>query len=227
MGQVQAHQASVPGSSPAPATRPLLDLVSRFQNRLEDKDGDPRQKLLSAGLAPSGAERFALESRQRHLADCLVPTPENLLPTVTALLSAFPTYGISPESAKKHASLVCRALDDCPTWAVNVAAGKFLKGTNQVRWDQDKAPSAPQIRAEAKLAMLDIEGELHRLNQILNAEIVDSTTTADERARNVAAYAQLMAELRNGVPLNERLMREAKEERQARARAEAGAEEAA
>ncbi|MDR7037379.1 hypothetical protein J2X36_002126 [Methylobacterium sp. BE186] len=217
--------ASAPGSSPVPATRPLLDLVSKFQNRLEDGDR-PGHKLISAGIAPSDAERDALEARRRHLIDCLTPSPETLLPTVTALLSAFPTYGISPESAKQHASLVCRALDDCPTWAVNAAASRFIKGKQQVRWEADKAPTAPQIRAEAKLGTLDIETELHRLSQILDAEIVDRDTTADERAANVAAVAKLIAEMRNGEPENERLLREAKTERLAKAIADLNDREA-
>lgn len=221
MASLQTQQPSAPGSSPVPATRPLLDLVSKFQNRLEDKDGDPRRKLLSLGLSPSDAERDALEARRRHLEDCLNPTPQNLLPAVTALLSAFPVYGISPDSARQHANLVCRALDDCPTWAVKAAAARFLKGQNQVRWENDKAPSPPQIRAEARLLCLDIETELHRLNQVLDAEIVDRETTQDERDENLAKFTALLADLKNGTPQNEKLISEAKAERAAALKAAA------
>jgi hypothetical protein len=229
MGQVQTQQASVPGSSPVPATRQHLDLVSKFQNRLEKDPDNFKRRLISAGLAPRDHERSELEARRDHLDAALSPSPENLLPTVSALLGAFPTYGISVEAASQHAKMVCRALNDCPTWAVKEAAARFIKGEVRIEWDPSRAPTAPQIRAEAKWACLPVEAELHRLNEVLNAVIVDSDTTEDERKANVASLAKLLAEIRNGEPANERAMREVREERASqlethRKAAKAGAE---
>jgi hypothetical protein len=53
-------------------------------------------------------------------------------------------------------SLIVRALDDVPVWAVQRAAGLFLKNLQKTRWNPERAPTAPQIRTEAKLIMLDV-----------------------------------------------------------------------
>ncbi|MBB2965139.1 hypothetical protein FHU13_005562 [Methylobacterium sp. R2-1] len=199
MTSVQTRNASTSISPPEAATRPLLDLVSRFQNRLEDGDR-PGHKLISAGLAPQEHERQALEDRKRHLSASLAPasTDEDrvaLSRIVMALLGGFPTFGADREDAKITVSLIVRALDDVPVWAVQKAAGLFLKNQQKVRWNPERAPTAPQIRAEAKMVMLDVEVELHRLDQVLSAEIVDSETTEDERKAAVAHWNQLKAEM--------------------------------
>lgn len=186
-------------SPPEPASRPLLDLVSRFQNRLEDGDR-PGHKLISAGLAPQEHERVALTDRQRHLVASLAPATSDddrkaLSRIVMALMGGFPTFGADREDAKLTVSLIVRALDDVPVWAVQRAAGLFLKNLQKTRWNPERAPTAPQIRAEAKLVMLDVEVELHRLEQVLNAEIVDSETTEDERKAAVAHWNELKAQM--------------------------------
>jgi len=191
--------ASTSVSPPEPASRPLLDLVSRFQNRLEDGDR-PGHKLISAGLAPQEHERSALEERKRHLSGSLSPATTDeeraaLSRIVMALMGGFPTFGADREDAKLTVSLVVRALDDVPVWAVQRAAGLFLKNLQKTRWNPERAPTAPQIRAEAKLVMLDVEVELHRLEQVLSAEIVDSETTEDERKAAVAHWNELKAQM--------------------------------
>ena len=220
---VQTRNASTSVSPPEAATRPLLDLVSRFQNRLEDGD-HPGHKLISAGLAPLEHERAVLQDRKRHLLACLAPPMSDeartaLAKIVAALLGAFPTYGADREDAKITVSLIVRALDDVPVWAVQKAAGLFLKNQQKVRWNPERAPTAPQIRAEAKMAMLDVEVELHRLDQVLSAEIVDSETTEDERKAAVAHWNQLKTELGLSNVVTERTDEEIAHERAAQLRA--------
>lgn len=217
MTSVQTHTASTSVSPPVAATRPLLDLVSRFTNRLED-GGRPGHKLLSAGLAPQGAEREALEDRKQYLLGSLNPSSSDderraLAKIVAALLGAFPTYGADREDAKATVALVCRALDDVPVWAVQRAAGNFLKGTTLTRWSPDRAPTPPQIRAEAKLITLDVETELYRIGQVLEAEIVDTETTADERKAAISAWEQLKADLGRSNIIPERTDEEVERER--------------
>lgn len=204
MTSVPTRNGSTSVSPPEPASRPLLDLVSRYQNRLEDGDR-PGHKLIGAGLAPLGHERAALVERQRHLvASLAAPSSDEgravLARIVTALLGGFPTYGADREDARITVSMIVRALDDVPVWAVQRAAGLFLKNQQKTRWNPERAPTAPQIRAEAKLVMLEVEVELHRLEQVLNAEIVDSQTTEDERKAAVAHWSELKAAMgRNNV----------------------------
>lgn len=215
--------ASTSVSPPEPASRPLLDLVSRFQNRLEDGDR-PGHKLISAGLAPLEHERTALEVRRQHLVASLVPATSDedrkaCARVVTALLGGFPVFGADREDAKLTVSLIVRALDDVPVWSVQKAAGLFLKNLQKTRWNPERAPTAPQIRAEAKLAMLDVEVELHRLEQVLNAEIVDSETTEDERKAAVAHWNQLKTELGLSNVITERTDDEIAKERAEQLRA--------
>lgn len=199
MTSVQTRPGNTSVSPPEAASRPLLDLVSRFTNRLEDGER-PGHKLLSAGLAPQGAERATLDDRKQHLLASLNPPGSDderraLAKIVAALLGAFPTYGADREDAKATVSLICRALDDVPVWAVQRAAGNFLKGSTKTPWSPDRAPTPPQIRAEAKLITLDVETELYRIGQVLDAELVDTETTADERKAAVAAWEQLKADM--------------------------------
>lgn len=215
--------ASTSVSPPEPASRPLLDLVSRFQNRLEDGDR-PGHKLISAGPAPLEHERTALEARRAHLVASLVPATSDedrkaCARVVTALLGGFPVFGADREDAKLTVSLIVRALDDVPVWSVQKAAGLFLKNLQKTRWNPERAPTAPQIRAEAKLAMLDVEVELHRLEQVLNAEIVDIETTEDERKAAVAHWNQLKTELGLSNVITERTDDEIAKERAEQLRA--------
>ncbi|MBP2495397.1 hypothetical protein ABID82_002270 [Methylobacterium sp. PvP062] len=223
MTSVQTRTVSTSVSPPEAATRPLLDLVSRFTNRLEDGDR-PGHKLISAGLAPRGAERAMLENRKQYLLTSLTPPGSEddrraLAKIIAALLGAFPTYGADREDAKATVGLICRALDDVPLWAVQRAAGHFLKGSTKTRWNPDRAPTPPQIRAEAKLLVLDVESELHRLGQVLDAELVDNDTTEDERRAAVAAWDQIKAGMGRTNVLHERTDEEIALERSEQRRA--------
>jgi hypothetical protein len=189
------------------------------------EDGDrPGHKLISAGLAPLEHERAALEERRQHLLGSLGPPASDearakMAKIIASLLGAFPTYGADREDARITVGLIVRALDDVPVWTVQRAAGLFLKNMQKTRWNPERAPTAPQIRAEAKLVMLDVEVELHRLGQVLNAEIVDSETTEDERKAAVAHWNQLKSELGLSNVIAERTAEEIDRERQEMRRA--------
>lgn len=192
MGQVQTHTASAPGSLPVQASRELLDLTAKIYNRLESESGHYSRRSLSAVDAPTDLERADLERRRQHLEAALTPTPANLMSTVSSLLGAFPSFGISLDAAKKHATMVCRALSDCPTWAVNEAAARFIQGKNRTEWNAEKAPTAPQIHAEAKTSCVPLEIEIARITEILRAEVYQPMSTAD-RAKMDKAIAEWTA----------------------------------
>lgn len=223
MSDLQHRSSSIPASSPEPATRAMADLVSVYQNRLEDGDR-PGHRLISAGLAPKAADRAALEDRKAHLLNSLSPPGTDderraMAKIVAALLGAFPTFGADREDAKATVTLVVRALDDVPVWSVQRAASRFLKGTAQTRWSEDRAPTPPQIRAEAKLICLEVETELYRIAQVLDAEIVDSETTEDERKSALAHWNRLKADLGRSNIITERTGDEIAKERAEQIRA--------
>lgn len=183
-------------SPPEAATRPLLDLVSVYSNRLEDNPDFRGHKLLSARLAPPPAERAAMEDRRAYLRECCAPgEPKAMRAIVKSLLGAFPTYGATAADAEALSSLAARALDDVPTWAVAQAAARFLKSRQTIPWDPQRAPTPPQIRAEAKICMLPVEEEVGRLSAVLDATLVDTDTTADERAAALAHWEQIKREM--------------------------------
>ena len=225
MTHVQTRSAPSSLSSPVAATRVLLDTVSRYTNRLEDGDR-PGHKLMSARLAPADGERQLLEDRRTELLASLTRAgsaqeQELLARVVGSLLAAFPTYGAPEDQLKLAVVMICRALDDVPVWAVQKAAANFLKGPPHLKtsWNPEKAPTPPQIRSEAMMAVLDIETELHRLSQVLDAELVDNTTTEDERAAALAHWAELRAGIATTNVLAERTDDEVQRERNAMQRA--------
>jgi hypothetical protein len=229
MTSVQKHSPRNSVSSPEAATRALLDTVSLYTNRLEDAYGETSlggfgRKIISAGLAPRDADRAVMEDRRSHLLACLEPArspaDQTLLARVVGgLLAAFPTFGASEEQAKLAVGMICRALDDVPVWAVQRAAANFLKGPPKVQWSNDRAPTPPQIRAEAKWIILDVETELHRLSQVLDAELVDSDTTQDERDAAIAHWAQIRAGIASSNVVGDRTEDEVNRERDAQQRA--------
>lgn len=183
-------------SRPADATRPLVDLVSRISNRLEENPDHRGHMLLSAGAAPSDAERDALEARRAQLRESLSPgEPRAMRSVVKALLGAFPTFGATADDANAVAGLACRALDDVPVWAVQEAAGRFIKGNVRVVWTHDRAPTPPQIRGEAKHCMLSVEEEIVKLSKVLDATIVDTEASEDERAAALAHWEKIKREI--------------------------------
>ncbi|MGX7706334.1 hypothetical protein [Methylobacterium sp. Gmos1] len=193
---MQTRTTGTSVSRPADATRPLLDLVSRITNWLEENPDHRGHMLLSAGAAPNDAEREAMEDRRMQLRESLAAGDQRVMrPVVIALLGAFPTYGADRSAADALVSLTCRALDDVPVWAVQEAAGRFIKGNVRVIWTHDRAPTPPQIRGEAKHCMLPIEEEIVRLSKVLDATIVDTSASEDERAAALAHWAKLRGEI--------------------------------
>jgi hypothetical protein len=219
-----------PIAAPTSTTRPMADLISKFTNRLEDKPGDFRRKLLSESLAPAGAERETLEARRAELIRSLRPEPgPDADDVIYGILAGGNTFGMSEREVSVKVRIYAEALQKHPTWAIEQARRTFAKGGWKCSWDGNGVPSSASVNAECSFITLEIEAEVNRIAQVLDAEIVDSETTADERKANVASIAKLLAELRNGEPANERAMREVREERAAqletqRKAAKAGAE---
>lgn len=192
-------------AAPSSTTRPMADLIGKFTNRLEDKPGDFRRKLLSASLAPAGEERQVLEARRAELRDSLIPTPgEAADDAIYGILAGSNTFGMSGREADAKVRLYAEALAKQPTWAINEARKRFGKGGWKCGWDGNGFPSSANVNAECSFLTLEIDTEIHKLTQILDAEIVDSTTTESERQEAVAAWTKLKAEMGRSNVISER-----------------------
>ena len=120
-------------AAPSSTTRPMADLIGKFTNRLEDKPGDFRRKLISASLAPVGAEKLALEARRDELRASLTPSPGVAADdAIYAILAGSNTFGMSGREADAKVRLYAEALEKQPTWAINEARKRFGKGVQQV-----------------------------------------------------------------------------------------------
>lgn len=197
---------------PAAQSREMSILVSRFQNRLEDT-GDVRRKCISSTLLPTEPERAALEARRVALTDAVNADTEGTRRVLLALLGSFPSYGEDSSSSELVLSACIRACSSVPTWAVQEAAGRFLENKVHIPWDMAKRPTPPQILAEAKFCMLPVEEELHRIGQILDAEVVDVDTTQSERDEALAKWAEIRAGIASHNVISERTGDEISRER--------------
>lgn len=196
MSSVQTRQATTAITAPTSTTRAMADTIGKFTNRLEDKPGDFRRKLLSASLAPAGTERDVLEARRAELRRSLRPTPDQTArDVVTLLLAGAPSFGMSERETDAKVMLYAEALRDEPTWAIEKARQRFAKGGWQCNWDGSGTPSTASVVAECRFITLDIETEIARISAILDAELVDTETSEDERKEAVARWEQLKAEM--------------------------------
>ena len=211
MNAIVEHRPT-PGAQPQVQTRAMSDLIGRFTNRLEDTGGVSR-KCISAPVAPTERERQMLEERKQDLLLGLEPTPEDARKVLVSLLASFPSYGEDQATARFILASCCRACAKAPTWALAEASNRFLEGRTRVRWDMDRRPTPPQILAEAMQCVLPVEAELHRLDQILNAEIVDSDTTDAERQDALDAWAKLKFAIGRSNVISERTDEEIARER--------------
>lgn len=198
-------QASRAIAAPSSITRPMADLIGKYTNRLEDKPGDFRKKLLSASLAPAGEERRVLETRRAELRDSLTPTPgEAADDAIYGILAGSNTFGMTGREADAKVRLYAEALEKQPTWAINEARKRFGKGGWKCNWDGNGFPSSANVNAECAFLTLEIDAEIHKLSQILDAEIVDTTTTEGERQEAIARWNKLKAEMGRSNVISER-----------------------
>lgn len=207
-------------AAPSSTTRAMADTIGKFTNRLEDKPGDFRRKLLSASLAPVGTEREALEARRDELRHSLRSTADDTARAViTLLLANAPSFGMSERETDTKVALYAEALRDEPTWAIEKARQRFAKGGWQCNWNGRDVPSTASVVAECRFITLDIETEIARISAILDAELVDNDTTEDERKEAVARWEQIKAEMGRSNVITERTGDEIAKERAEQIRA--------
>ena len=182
--------------------------------------GDPRRRLISASCAPRGVERQALEDRRAELTASLHATPgEQASDVIYALIAGFTSYGMSERETDVKVALYADALKTEPTWAIEKARQTFARGGWHCNWDGNGCPSSASVAAECKFILLPIETELYRIGLVLNAELVDTDTTQDERDAALAHWAEIRAGIASTNILAERTDDEVQRERNAMQRA--------
>jgi hypothetical protein len=160
---------------------------------------------MSASSAPTGADREALAARHAELSSSLLPgRADQRRAVITLILAGFATYGMSEQELDMKIALYDEALRDEPVWAIDQARKTFGKGGWRCNWDGRGCPSSASVAAECKFITLAVEEELYRIGLILNAELVDTDTTEDERAAALAHWATIRAGIARSNVVSER-----------------------
>lgn len=213
-------KAHTPITAPSSTTRAMADLIGKFTNRLEDKPGDFRRKLLSASLAPVGVERDVLERRRDELRASLIPTPgEAVEDVVLAIFTGSDTFGMDGRETDAKVAIYAQHLEAQPTWAIEEARRRFGRGGWKCNWNGRGVPTPQNINAECAFITLEIDAEIARISAILDAELVDTDTTEDERKEAVARWEQLKAEMGRSNVITEKTDEEIARERAEQIRA--------
>lgn len=108
-----------------------------------------------------------------------------MLATVAKLLLAFPTANMSEAIAAARKEGYQVALCDVPTWAVDAAGKRWMRGEVGVLADQPNLsfpPSPPQLRLLALDELATVRGSSIRANKLLNAK-VRKEISPEERER--------------------------------------------
>ena len=127
----------------------------------------------------------------------LIPTPgEEANGRILLLISGAPAFGMSERETDAKVLLYAEALSGEPTWAIEQARQRFARGGWVCPWDGKGCPSSANVVAECKAITLQVEQEIWRISQILDAEIVDTDTTEDERRAVLAEWELVKAGFR-------------------------------
>lgn len=219
MNQIATHRASQI-TAPSLITREMDRTIGVYSNRLEEKPGDPRRRLISASLAPDGADRDALMARRRELVESLRPSSSaERADYILGIIAGFATYRMTDRELDLKVALYDEALRDEPAWIVDAARKRFGKPGWQCNWDGKDCPTSASVAAECRFIALPFEAELHRINLILDAELVDTETTEDERAKALAHWAHIRAGIVGSNVISERTEDQVNRERDAQQKA--------
>jgi hypothetical protein len=138
---------------------------------------------------------------------------EDRADAILGIIAGFATYRMTDRELDLKLALYDEALRDEPAWVIDKARQIFGKGGWRCNWDGKDCPTSASVAAECKFITLDIEAELHRIGLILDAELVDTDTTEDERAAALAHWATIRAGIARSNVVSERTDEEITAER--------------
>jgi hypothetical protein len=156
--------------------------------------------LISSKLAPTAAQRGALEGRRNELVDGISgPTASReagavMLKRVLDTFDAWPTVRMDAEKAAGVARTYATQLEHLPMWAVDSGIAECQRRNNPF------PPSAGELRAACETKISAFQAEIADLNKILTAEVYTPNTDED-RKRVLTDMPKLMKDIggTNGV----------------------------
>jgi hypothetical protein len=164
-----------------------MEWLRRLNGACGSEDGKPK---LMHGVEVTAAQARQIGEAIARMEASLRSGPGDLPAkgvVIARFLSAFP--GSGEQGMRSDAYL--EALENVPAWAVERAAGRFIRGEASV--DARFAPTPPQVAQEARAAMQPARDDLAKLSRLRDA-VADREAPPEERARVSAGFDNLLAE---------------------------------
>lgn len=155
-------------------------------------DDWPRASL-PRHLALSEPQRADAERHCAVLAKALTPGPvDRIGASIAGLMLAFPGGKLGDEETAVRARMFREALGDLPAWTVERASQFWLRREHpEGNENYAFAPSAPQLRRLALVALQKVAAEHRQLARLLAAE-VEPELTDEQRAANLARLRSIV-----------------------------------
>jgi len=146
-------------------------------------------------MAPTAAERQALQARREDLMDALAPgNPEAIAQEVRLLKAGFSSFGLDQASAQIQVAIYVEALEAFPVWAAKEARARFRDGRNETPWNARECPSSAQMAHECRAIISPAQDEIRPLADVLDAEIVPEANP--DMQKRLSAVLQWEQEIR-------------------------------
>jgi hypothetical protein len=146
--------------------------------------GPERRAEFHRDFLPSDAQRAQLNGFARACEIALTQAFNRgeAAKTLAVLLASFPTASLSEQDAKLRVTGYMIALDDVPTWAIERAARKWLKGE---MGDRAFAPSPAQLRVHCEGELRWMTGLAAICRKIADAVEKPAALSDEQRAANL------------------------------------------
>lgn len=181
--------------APAPASRALATLVARTYSALETEGRRPGEWSLSDRVAPSAADRQAIEARALDLDARDQPATEREIGAwVARLFAGLGHAKADVDEAQRKLETYIAVLRGAPLWALREAVLGFLRGSVPGQ-GREFAPPTAALQAEIVRLTLPFRQERAKIRAVLAADVYREPTD-EEKARVHERMRQIMADLR-------------------------------
>jgi hypothetical protein len=181
----------------APPTAPgrtLATLTARTYSGLESEGRRRGEWSISDRIAPSVAERQALEVRAADLDATEHPaTDREIVAWVTRLFSGLGHARADVDEARCKVETYVAVLRGVPLWALREAVLGFLRGSVPGQ-SREFAPPTAALQAEIARLTLPFREEQAKIRAVLAADVYREPT-AEEKARVHERMQRIMADL--------------------------------
>lgn len=187
MGAVTTYRTQAVAEAPGEMTKALSDRLTFIEAKME-RHGSVGYAIPDTAM-PNPVDWDAMKRRRDRLARSLTPAdPSQIVLAISQMFSAWPSARYDLETTARMASTYAATVSSLPQWAIDAGVLAIVKAGGSF------APSAGDFAAECGRQAAPAKKELDRLTRVLSAEVFH-VPTDDEKARIVAGFAELQAQM--------------------------------